>query len=104
MTEPPVSWPSLIQAGVFLVGLGGLWLGVARAVRDQAEQTRKESREGRRVLHARLDKLEQDLRENYVRRTEMDHAMRGVHHSLEELSNLVGQFVAREERQRINGQ
>ncbi len=99
--DMPITVGLVLQALPVLTGLALLWLAISRRITAEFDRTRAESEQGRQRLHQRIDRLEDDLDRNFVRRAEHDADMRALHHALEEQARLVSAVAGRFESKEI---
>lgn len=76
-------------ASTFILAVAGIAIGAFRAVSNRidlaVEQMRVSVKEGDEQLHERVNRLRQDVSDNYVRRVDMESHMKWLDETLKEM-------------------
>ncbi len=76
-------------ASTFILAVAGIAIGAFRAVSNRidraVEQMRVSVKEGDEQLHERVNRLRQDVSDNYVRRVDMESHMKRLDETLKEM-------------------
>lgn len=96
MTVPELQWLIGI-AMTFVLAIGGIAITAFRAVTSRIDKAvdamRDAVKDGDDQLHERLNRLRQDVSDNYVRRVDLDSHMKRVDETLKEMRDDQKQII-----------
>jgi hypothetical protein len=88
MTVSELQWLIGISL-TFVLAIGGIAIGAFRAVSNRidraVEQMRTSVKDGDDRLHERINRMRQDVSDNYVRRADLDSHMKRMDDTLKEM-------------------